>query len=215
MHFRFKPRRNPGSQSQHRSVNRTAVYLGKSFRKWRSQFNDRLPTNVEAFMDEAPYPKWLQTRRGNLYDLAIRNINDVDDPHWDFAYALYDEIIECPRDGRTPTLLSAIELEELQKEIQYLSYFWVDISRDWASGKLRYRDIKKIADIDQRVLRYLPYLSIALYVQNRQKGDIRNHRLYRLLGKYFRGDDAEQRRKSAQKERVERRSARKAAPASP
>ena len=25
MHFRFKPRRNPGSQSQHRSVNRTAV----------------------------------------------------------------------------------------------------------------------------------------------------------------------------------------------
>ena len=124
-------------------------------------------------------------------------------------------IIECPRDGRTPTLLSAIELEELQKEIQYLSYFWVDISRDWARGKLRYRDIKKIADIDQRVLRYLPYLSIALYVQNRQKGDIRNHRLYRLLGKYFRGDDAEQRRKSAQKERVERRSARKAAPASP
>ena len=27
MHFRFKPRRNPGSQSQHRSVNRTAVGL--------------------------------------------------------------------------------------------------------------------------------------------------------------------------------------------
>ena len=26
-HFRFKPRRNPGSQSQHRSVNRTAVTL--------------------------------------------------------------------------------------------------------------------------------------------------------------------------------------------
>ena len=25
MHFRFKPRRNPGSQSQHRSVNRTAA----------------------------------------------------------------------------------------------------------------------------------------------------------------------------------------------
>ena len=28
MHFRFKPRRNPGSQSQHRSVNRTAVTDG-------------------------------------------------------------------------------------------------------------------------------------------------------------------------------------------
>ena len=28
MHFRFKPRRNPGSQSQHRSVNRTAVKQG-------------------------------------------------------------------------------------------------------------------------------------------------------------------------------------------
>ena len=27
MHFRFKPRRNPGSQSQHRSVNRTAVKI--------------------------------------------------------------------------------------------------------------------------------------------------------------------------------------------
>ena len=31
MHFRFKPRRNPGSQSQHRSVNRTAVRLPKTF----------------------------------------------------------------------------------------------------------------------------------------------------------------------------------------
>ena len=28
MHFRFKPRRNPGSQSQHRSVNRTVVVSG-------------------------------------------------------------------------------------------------------------------------------------------------------------------------------------------
>ena len=32
MHFRFKPRRNPGSQSQHRSVNRTAVNVGGSSR---------------------------------------------------------------------------------------------------------------------------------------------------------------------------------------
>ena len=31
MHFRFKPRRNPGSQSQHRSVNRTAVAMRKSY----------------------------------------------------------------------------------------------------------------------------------------------------------------------------------------
>ena len=30
MHFRFKPRRNPGSQSQHRSVNRTAVMRNHS-----------------------------------------------------------------------------------------------------------------------------------------------------------------------------------------
>ena len=30
MHFRFKPRRNPGSQSQHRSVNRTAVIYSVS-----------------------------------------------------------------------------------------------------------------------------------------------------------------------------------------
>ena len=29
MHFRFKPRRNPGSQSQHRSVNRTTVPLNE------------------------------------------------------------------------------------------------------------------------------------------------------------------------------------------
>ena len=30
MHFRFKPRRNPGSQSQHRSVNRTAVSANRT-----------------------------------------------------------------------------------------------------------------------------------------------------------------------------------------
>ena len=31
MHFRFKPRRNPGSQSQHRSVNRTVVGIHLNF----------------------------------------------------------------------------------------------------------------------------------------------------------------------------------------
>ena len=44
MHFRFKPRRNPGSQSQHRSVNRTAV-AGDSFERRRG----RREVEVERF----------------------------------------------------------------------------------------------------------------------------------------------------------------------
>ena len=39
MHFRFKPRRNPGSQSQHRSVNRTAVVAIIS--RWRDEMGRR------------------------------------------------------------------------------------------------------------------------------------------------------------------------------
>ena len=36
MHFRFKPRRNPGSQSQHRSVNRTAVWWDE-YEAWQKR----------------------------------------------------------------------------------------------------------------------------------------------------------------------------------
>ena len=40
MHFRFKPRRNPGSQSQHRSVNRTAVIARNSSFSYRGKNTD-------------------------------------------------------------------------------------------------------------------------------------------------------------------------------
>ena len=48
MHFRFKPRRNPGSQSQHRSVNRTAVTkdnnstFSTAYLKWNSDSRSHL-----------------------------------------------------------------------------------------------------------------------------------------------------------------------------
>ena len=51
MHFRFKPRRNPGSQSQHRSVNRTAVTLEHA--KKRPTY-DRHTRNSAAAMAKAP-----------------------------------------------------------------------------------------------------------------------------------------------------------------
>ena len=47
MHFRFKPRRNPGSQSQHRSVNRTAVAVCIKSRPMAGRFAP--PPTVRAY----------------------------------------------------------------------------------------------------------------------------------------------------------------------
>ena len=51
MHFRFKPRRNPGSQSQHRSVNRTAVVAGTN-QKAVEQALDRYGDSTIGVMDK-------------------------------------------------------------------------------------------------------------------------------------------------------------------
>ena len=49
MHFRFKPRRNPGSQSQHRSVNRTAVALSMNSPSYAQQSPNCAFNSFERF----------------------------------------------------------------------------------------------------------------------------------------------------------------------
>ena len=65
MHFRFKPRRNPGSQSQHRSVNRTAVILGvfllgflfASYQVWKDERSLSTDPRVELIDKAGPRDK--------------------------------------------------------------------------------------------------------------------------------------------------------------
>ena len=84
MHFRFKPRRNPGSQSQHRSVNRTAVGQGGIHAAVQ-------PTILEL------RPKPIHFCQTATFRQATRR------SHWRFATTLPGHLRHCHRTGRHRT----------------------------------------------------------------------------------------------------------------
>ena len=60
MHFRFKPRRNPGSQSQHRSVNRTAVIIVINGEPVEGSLGDkRISHRLDSLPEGTKYPTLL------------------------------------------------------------------------------------------------------------------------------------------------------------
>ena len=94
MHFRFKPRRNPGSQSQHRSVNRSAVsegiYSGVSSgsafvgaMRWLEQQGDRMdgktvliifPDSGNCYTSKVYDDDWM--REAGFLESRVGNVKD-------------------------------------------------------------------------------------------------------------------------------------------
>ena len=142
-----------------------------------------VPSNINLFIDKAPYPEWLPPR--GTYHANFELYIHVDDPYWRFARELYNQIDGCLYRGIKPTLLTEDEIREFHEARRQLAYFWARIARNiFHSHTMRYKDVIDWIRSDERVLKYLAYLEVSLHLTTMQQAEGKTH-LFHLGAKYF------------------------------
>lgn len=161
------------------------TYLCRAYGEWHKTHTD-LPESLEDLIDETAFPDWIPVLDGELLEVIKQQYcNGVGPPLWQFANELYSEIDSYLK-SRTPTkLLISDEAQSFHNARQRLSYFWEDAGFvALRMKKLRYRLIKRHLKSDERLLKMLCLLSLALHLANKQKGKGGRH-MYYLCALYF------------------------------
>jgi len=162
------------------------MYLSRAYHKW--QVNNQLaPKSLEELIDQSPYPGWLPVLEGEL----LKNINEIycsgANPSyiWQFTFELYRQIDHFIKTGESIGTLENDEVIRLHEARQRLNYFWENTGyKTLVLAKLRFRNIRPLMVPEERLLKMLTFLSLALHKVNEQSGKGSRHTYY-LCALYF------------------------------
>lgn len=159
-------------------------YLSRAYVVW-SKAHPNPYNTFDEFVDSALYPDWLPVKRGDLGKEADARLATNPSPHWQFAFDLYREVDGYIKRRGLTVLLPEDEAEEFHDIRQKISYFWENTGRAvFKTRQLRYHAIRHALASDDRVIKFMPYLSVALHRLNKQKGAGSQY-MYRLGARHF------------------------------
>lgn len=168
---------------------RDIVYncLARAYSLWRQTYTDA-PNDFTNFIDNEDFPEWLPVKRGNLIEVAAwhsvtRSRNTMD--MWGFSFSIYREIESYKKQRQTLTLLQQSECEQLDKARRALQQFFQNTAyKIYKRHSLSYSRVTKHLEYNDPFLKIICYLSISLFVLNRQKGR-GIQEMYQLGARFF------------------------------
>lgn len=160
-------------------------HFGKAYIRAKRLYNvPNLPDKYNDFLITLQYPGWLDGRVKNLGPIARVQIDREASEAWAFFETLYEEIEDVRAGMGDHRLLLKNEHNLFHKERQSLVDFWDNVSRDYLNRKLPKKRILKDIEDQWILIKILSYLSVALYLKNKQTGPGAQY-LYRFSHGHF------------------------------